>query len=346
MQLSIDEIIQMTGGKLVREGATTESFNGLAALNEASETEVSFLGNEKYYQDYLETKAGVVFVPAEVPEHPAGAAIIEVENPSFAFGEIVKFFNENIVSFRPGVHRTAYISDGVQYDRNKVSIKAGAVVEAGAIIGDGTTIGSGCVVNSGVVIGENCMLHSNVTVRERCVLGDRVVLQPGCVIGSDGFGYELVDGRYVPIDQVGIVLLEDDVEVGANSTIDRARFGKTQIGEGTKIDNLVQIGHNVKVGKHSIIVAQAGVAGSVTVGNYVTLAAQSGSAGHIKIGDKAVLTAKSGALKNLAKGIIYSGWPARPMKEDYKIKAMVNKLPKVLARLKKVEKSLEDKETE
>lgn len=341
MKLTLEDIVSLTGGKLIRSSITHE-MDGMAALDEAGPTEVSFLGNEKYYQDFLDTKAGVVLLPADVPGAPADASLIEVENPSLAFGEIVKHFVKAQSGFAPGVHPAAYVAAGVKFDPEHVSIKAGAVVEAGVTIGNGSVIGCGVVVEAAAVIGENCHLHANCTVRERCVLQDRVILQPGCAIGSDGYGYEVVDGRHMKIDQVGIVVLEEDVEIGANTTIDRARFGKTIIGEGCKIDNQVQIGHNVRMGKHCLIVSQVGISGSTIIGNYVTMAGQAGAAGHLKIGDKATLTGRTGAIKDLEGGVVYMGMPARPMREELKKQANLARLPKLIKEVKELRKKLEE----
>jgi UDP-3-O-[3-hydroxymyristoyl] glucosamine N-acyltransferase len=173
------------------------------------------------------------------------------------------------------------------------------------------------------------------------VLGDRVILQPGAVIGADGFGYEFSAGKHLKIPQVGIVELGDDVEVGANTTIDRARFGKTVIGEGTKIDNLVQIGHNVQIGKHCLVIALTGVAGSAKMGNYVTCAAQVGVAGHLEIGDKAVLAARTGVTSNLAGGVVYLGNPAQPMKQELKILAQQRRLPKLIEEVKELKRRID-----
>jgi UDP-3-O-[3-hydroxymyristoyl] glucosamine N-acyltransferase len=181
------------------------------------------------------------------------------------------------------------------------------------------------------------MIYANCTVREECVIGDRVILQPGCVIGADGYGYELLDGKHVKIDQVGIVELCDDVEVGANTTIDRARFGKTKVGKGTKIDNLTQIAHNVQIGEHTLVVAQVGLAGSSKIGNYVTLAAQSGCVGHINIADKATLAARTVATKDIPTGGgVYMGMPARPMREEMKKMALISRLPALVAEVKRL----------
>lgn len=344
MKLTLEEIVSLTGGTLISSetSQTNHEFQGMASLNDAGALDVSFLGNEKYYQDFLETKAGVVLIPPSIPDFLGDVYLVEVENPTHAFGQIVKFFAEAQLSFVAGVHPTAYVADNVIFDSEKVCIKAGAIVESGVVIGDGTEIGAGAVISHDVVIGENCILHANCTVRERCVIGQRVILQPGCVIGSDGYGFALVNGRHEKIDQVGIVVLEDDVEIGANSTVDRARFGKTIIGEGSKIDNQVQIGHNVRMGKHCLIVSQVGISGSTEVGDYVTMAGQAGTAGHLKIGDKATLTGRTGAIKDLKGGVVYMGMPARPMREELKKQANLARLPKFLAEVKELRRILDE----
>lgn len=329
----------MSAGKIVA-GVGEGEFYGVNSLAEADAREVSFLGNKKYFQDFLETKAGLVFVPAGLPDKPVGPVLIEVENPSHAFGLVVKKMATKLRAFKPGIHPRAYVADSVKVNADKVSIMAGAVIEEGCEIGDGTQICAGAVVSEGVKIGEGSMIGSNVTIREYCEIGNRVSLQPGCVIGSDGYGYELVDGRHVKVDQLGIVILEDDVEIGANTTIDRARFGKTVIGEGTKIDNLVQIAHNVKIGKHCLVVAQTGIAGSTELGNYVTMAAQSGCAGHITIGDQAIILARAGVTKSLPGGQMYQGLPARPAAEERKRQAQLSRVPKLVNEVKELAKKL------
>lgn len=342
MHLTLDDLVSITGGRLVSPVQQNEMlFSGVASLDEAGVDEVSFLGNEKYYQDFLHTSAGVVIIPPNVPEQPAESALIEVENPSRAFGAVVKKLMASQRKFAPGVQDGAHVAEGVQMDTSKVSVKAGAVIETGASIGAGTEIGAGVVVCADAVIGEDCVLYANSTVRERCVLGNNVVLQPGAVIGSDGYGYTLVDGRHETIDQVGIVVLEDDVEIGANTTIDRARFGKTVIGEGTKVDNLVQIAHNVRIGKHCLVVAQCGLAGSTQVGDYVTFAAQSGTSGHVKIHDQAILTARAVAFKDLKGDATYMGMPARPIREEQKKMALQARLPKLVAQVKELQRKLD-----
>lgn len=345
MQLSISEILELTGGKLI-QGEETEQISGVSSLDEADASEISFLGNEKYFADFLATNAAAVFVPAGLPKVPENVALIEVENPSFAFAAVVKALAIRLRKFTPGIHPRAYVADGVKLDPDKVSVKAGAVVEAGCEIGDGSEIGSNAVIYEGSKLGENCLVYANVTVREYCQIGNRVILQPGCVIGSDGYGYELVDGKHSKVDQVGIVILEDDVEVGANTAIDRARFGKTVIGEGTKIDNLVQIAHNVSTEKHCLIVSQTGIAGSTHLGNYVTVAAQVGIAGHLKIGDKAILLARSGVTKTLEGGQMYAGFPARQARKDQIKLAALSKLPNLIKNVRDQQSRLETLESQ
>ncbi|TAE76207.1 MAG: UDP-3-O-(3-hydroxymyristoyl)glucosamine N-acyltransferase [Verrucomicrobia bacterium] len=335
--MKLSELARLVDGDIVR-GELDFLIDGIAALDEAGPSELSFLGNEKYRAQYLNTRAGVVIVPRGVSEGPLGCALIAAENPSYAFGLAVKHFVAAVArSFAPGIHPRAVVDESARFDAAKVRIHAGAVVMAGAEIGDGSEIGPNSVVGEGVRIGRDCLLHANVTVRERCILGDRVILQPGAVIGSDGYGYEVIDGHHVKIDQVGIVEIRDDVEVGANSAIDRARFGRTVIGEGTKIDNLVQVAHNVQLGKHCLLVSQSGIAGSSRTGDYVVVAAQAGVGGHVKIGAKSVLAARAGATADLEGGQTYGGMPARPFMDEQRSRAMVRQLPKLVERIKALE---------
>ncbi len=337
--LTLSELAQWVDGDIVRGGLDL-SLTGMAALDAASPHDVSFLGNEKYYGQFLETKAAAVLVPRGVVAGPEGTALITVENPSLSFAIVVRHFAAATRKFVPGIHPHAFVDPSAVLDPTKVRVQAGAVVLAGATVGDGSDIGPNSVVSDDAVIGKDCRLMANSSVRERCVLGDRVTLQPGAVIGSDGYGYEFSEGRHAKIDQVGIVEIGDDVEVGANSSIDRARFGKTIIGEGTKIDNLVQIGHNVVLGKHCLIVAQVGISGSTRLGDYVTVAGQAGIVGHVTIGDNTTLTARAGVTTSLEGGQIYSGRPAKPFREEMKLRANVRRMPKLLERVKLLERAL------
>jgi UDP-3-O-[3-hydroxymyristoyl] glucosamine N-acyltransferase len=338
--LTLSQLAHLVGGSIVR-GEPDRIFDGIASLNEAGPSEISFLGNEKYRPQFFATRAGVVILPPGYTEGPEGVALVACENPSFAFSQAVSHFTQAFARrFTPGIHPKAVIDDAAVLNPEKVRIHAGAVVMAGAVIGDGTEIFPNSVVGENVKIGQGCLIYSNVTIRERCILGDRVILQPGAVIGSDGYGYEVVQGRHVKIDQVGIVEIQNDVEIGANTTIDRARFGRTVIGEGTKIDNQVQIAHNVRIGKHNLLVAQTGIAGSSSTGDYVIIAAQAGVVGHVHIGDKAILSARTGVNSSLEGGVTYGGAPARPMMEEQRIRVLTKKLPELYQRIKDVEKKL------
>lgn len=335
--LTLSELARLADGDIVR-GGLDSSYSGMAALDAATPGDISFLGNEKYKAQFLATFAGAVLVPRGVTQGPDSTALIAVDNPSLAFAAVVRHFAAAARPFVPGIHPSATVDPSAKLDPEKVSVRPGAVVMADAVVGDGTDIGPNSVIGEDVVIGRDCLIYANVSIRERCVVGDRVILQPGAVIGSDGYGYEFVNGRHLKIDQVGIVELGDDVEIGANSTIDRARFGKTVIGEGTKIDNLVQIGHNVVIGKHCLVIAQTGMAGSSRLGNYVTVAAQSGVAGHVMVDDKAILGSRTGVTTNLKGGVTYLGNPAQPFMDEQKQKALVRRLPKMLEDLKALKK--------
>ena len=337
--LTLSELAQQIDGHILC-GELDLCLTGMATLQDASPGEVSFLGNEKYYPQFLATRASAVIVPAGVPDRPAGCALIEVENPTLAFSTVVGHFAASARNFKPGIHPSAFVDATVLLDPARVCVQPGAVILAGAVIGDGSEIGPNCVIGEEVRIGKDCRIFANVSIRERCLLGDRVILQPGAVIGADGYGYQFSDGRHVKIEQVGIVEIGDDVEIGANTTIDRARFGKTLIAEGTKIDNLVQIGHNVVIGKHCLIISLCGIAGSAHLGDYVTIGGQTGVAGHLKIGDRSMLAARSGVSNSLAGDQVYSGHPAIPIREDMKYSALVRRLPKLVARIKALETKL------
>jgi UDP-3-O-[3-hydroxymyristoyl] glucosamine N-acyltransferase len=235
-----------------------------------------------------------------------------------------------------GIHPSAVVASGAKIGQ-QVGIGPHVVIEDGVKIGDGTLIGAGSYLGRDVRIGSHCVLHPRVYVGERCLLGNRVVLHPGAVVGADGFGYEMKEGRHHKVPQVGYVQIDDDVEIGANTTIDRGRFARTHIGEGAKIDNLVMIAHNCVVGPHSVIVAQSGLSGSTTTGHHVTIAGHVGTVGHIHIGSGAILTAKSGVTKDVPEGQTWRGAPARPIKEQMEMEAHIQQLPQLVKRFKTLE---------
>ena len=340
MNLTLQELVDLVGGKLVR-GQADLGLTGFESLKNARKSDISFLGNPKYFDDLAKTKAGAVIVSQELIDSadvPEDTAVVSSENAVVAFDTVVRNYGAPKMEFCPGIHPSAVVEDGAQVDPAKVEIRANAVIGSGTIIGDGTRIGACATVGQESVIGEHCEIAANVSIREGSRIGNRVIIHGGVVIGGDGFGFEFVDGRHEKVEQLGIVRIEDDVEIGACTAIDRARFGETVIGEGTKIDDHVMIAHNVVIGKHCIIVSQTGIAGSSRVGNYVTLAAQVGIAGHVEIGDKAILGGGTKVISDLEAGGTYFGYPAVPMKEELRSKMHVKRLGGLFARVKKLEK--------
>lgn len=338
--LTLQQLAGLVGGE-IRRGDPTARLTGINSITEAGPGEVTFLGNDRYAPALKTTQAAAVLVAANAEIAAGeGPALIAVANPTLAFSAVVRHFTPAPPPFQPGVHPSAQVAEGVRFDPSRVSIGPCAVVEAEVGIGDGCSIHAGAFVGRGACLGEDCVLHAGSTVRERCVLGSRVVVHSGTVIGSDGFGYEFTGGRHVKIEQVGIVEIGDDVEIGACTTIDRARFGRTVIGEGTKIDNLVQIGHNVRIGRHCVIVSQVGISGSTRLGDFVTVAGQVGIAGHLEIADKVVLLAKAGVTKSLTEPGAYTGFPAKPLLEGRRLLTLPGKIPDILERLKTLEKRL------
>jgi UDP-3-O-[3-hydroxymyristoyl] glucosamine N-acyltransferase len=310
----------------------------VASIGEAESEHVVFLGNAKYLAALRTCRAGAALVPEDFSETVA-VPLVQVRNPSVAFAQLVERFAPRPVERAVGIHPSAVVAADAELGEG-VHVGANAVIEAGARIGAGVVVGALSYVGHEARVGEGSFLHARVTVGDRCVVGRRVILHSGVVLGSDGFGFELVEGRHVKIPQVGIVQVDDDVEIGANTTVDRARFGRTWIQEGTKIDNLVQIAHNVVVGRHCLIVSQVGISGSTRLGNYVTLAGQTGVVGHIEIGDGAVVGAQSGVSKALPGKAMYMGTPAVPAAEYREQVAHVRRLGKLTERVQSLEKRI------
>lgn len=335
MELTVSELAALVGGQFAFDSDGSVCIHGAAALADAGEGQVTFFGNARYLPQARASRASAMLVPADFAEQIKPVAI-RVENPSLAFAQLLEKFAPPAIAFPAGVHPTAVVSPDAVIGE-AVSIQPYVVVEAGAQIGAGSVIGAHGYVGHHAAIGRDCQIAPRVTIGARCVIGSRVIIHSGAVLGSDGFGFELSGGRHVKIPQTGIVQIDDDVEIGANVTIDRARFGRTWIGEGTKIDNLVQVAHNVVIGKHCLLVSQAGISGSTRLGNYVTLAGQVGVVGHIEIGDGAVVAAQSGVSKGLSAGQIVFGTPALPMKESKERLAYLGRLGKLFARVKSLE---------
>jgi UDP-3-O-[3-hydroxymyristoyl] glucosamine N-acyltransferase len=263
-----------------------------------------------------------------------------VADPSRSFELIVETYGFQPAPFEAGVHPSAVVAGSVKFDAAKVSVGPNAVIEAGVELADGVEIGAGCFVGRNARIGSGSKLFANSTVHAECILGSGVILHSSVVIGGDGFGYEFSQGRHRKVRQAGIVQIDNEVEIGAGTTVDRARFGRTWIGEGTKIDNLVQIGHNCIIGKHCIIVSQTGISGSTRLGNYVTMGGQVGVAGHLEICDQAMFFAKSGVTKSIHQPGAYTGFPARPLMEGRKMLSLPAKIPDLLDRVRELEKKI------
>jgi UDP-3-O-[3-hydroxymyristoyl] glucosamine N-acyltransferase len=332
---NVKELAALSGGELV--GDPTLKISGAASLSEAEQGEITFFTDRKYIGWLRKTRASAIFVPPDFAE-PINAAQIRVSNPTKAFEQVVLKFAPKPITFAPGIHPTAIVDPGAQLG-DRVSIQPLAVIEAGAKIGDDTIVGAGSYVGHETVIGSACHIYPHVTIRERIRIGSRVIIHSGAVIGADGFGFEKVDGRHRKLQQLGIVQIDDDVEIGANTTVDRARFGRTWIQQGVKIDNLVQIAHNVVIGKNSVIVAQAGISGSTRVGERVTMAGQVGIVGHVEIADGTIIAAQSGVAKSLPGGVWF-GYPAVPFAQAKQQIAWIHRLGKLFARVKAIEKKL------
>ena len=332
---TLQELATMSGGELAGDPAL--KITGAASLAEATAGEISFFANRKYVGLLRKTRAAAVFVPPDFAE-PIAAAQIRVSNPTKAFEQIVLKLAPKPITFAPGIHPSAVVDSSAQLGE-RVSIQPHAVIEAGAKIGDDTFIGAGSYIGHETVIGPACLIYPRVTIRERSRIGSRVIIHSGAVIGADGFGFEIVDGRQEKIQQLGIVQIDDDVEIGANTTIDRSRFGRTWIQEGAKIDNLVQVAHNVVIGKNTVIAAQTGIAGSVRIGQRVLVGGQAGIIGHIEIGDNTAIGAQSGISKNISGGAWWAS-PAVPLAEAKQQIAWTHRLGKLFARVKEIEKKL------
>ncbi len=331
------EIAGKLGGTC--EGDASRVIRGVAGVREAGEHDITFLANPKYAGLAEKTRAGAILVGRDTALS-AHAALIRVENPDRAFAQAVELFIQTPAPPPPGVHPSAVIGADVQLGQ-QVSIGACCVVESGAVIGDRTVIHPLVHIGQGVRVGKDCLFHPHVSIREFCRIGDRAILHNGAVIGSDGFGYSVdKDGVRTKIPQVGIVVIGDDVEIGANTAVDRARFGKTVIGNGVKIDNLVQIAHNVVIGDHAVIVAQVGISGSTTLGPRAIMAGQSGATGHLEIGAGAVILAKAGATKDVPPGTKIFGFPGEPAEKAAKLRAHLARVPKMREKLAELEQRL------
>ncbi len=331
--MKLKELASMLGGEA--SGDPETEVRGAAGVREAKEGEATYLTDMRLLKECAASKASCVIVKDFVP-HMEKPQIV-IKNPLYAFARLLEYFY--VVPHKPtGISSAACVSPKARIGNN-VSIHSFVSVSDNATVGDNTVLFPGVFVGEDTVIGTQCILYPNVTIREKVHIGDRVIIHAGSVIGADGFGYVQEGGRHHKIPQIGGVIIGDDVEIGANVTVDRATTGSTVIGKGTKIDNLVQIAHNVRIGENCIIVSQVGIAGSTEIGNYVVLGGQVGVADHTKIDDGAMVGAQSGVFGHLPKGI-HSGTPTIPHRDWLRSVSLFAKLPELHRKIKELEEKI------
>jgi UDP-3-O-[3-hydroxymyristoyl] glucosamine N-acyltransferase len=334
---SLAEIAQHVGGKVA--GDATLVVVGPANPEGAEPRHLVFVVEEKYRESVLASRAGAAIAAAPLPDRPT----IVVANPRLAMAKVLALWAP--APPVPGIHPTAWVDPSAELGAG-VSVGPHCAIGAHAKVGDRTVLHAGVVIGDAVTIGTDGLLHARAVIREACVLGDRVIVQPGAVVGSDGYGFVPTGGKHLKVPQIGNVIVGDDVEIGANVTIDRATIGSTQIGQGTKIDNLVHVGHNVHIGENVLLVSQVGISGSSRIGDRSTLAGQVGVAGHLEIGSDSLILARSGITKDVPNRSVVSGFPARPHREELRRLAAVDKLPQLARELRELTQRVEASQAE
>lgn len=339
MQKTLEEIAKFVDGVIVGDPKTVIA--NVSGIKEAKAGDIAFVANSKYFSLIEKTSASAVIVPKDM--NIEGFLGIKVDNSSLAFAKVASLFAGDVTVSFAGIHETAVIDEDVKVAKD-VAIGPYVIIEKGVRIDSGTVIYGGCFIGSNTVIGKDCLIYPNVTIRERIIIGSKVVIHSGTVVGSDGFGFVNVEGVHEKIPQIGTVEICDDVEIGANVTIDRARFDKTVVGRGTKIDNLVQIAHNVRIGENCIIISQVGISGSNIIENNVILAGQAGLAGHLTIGEGAVVASQAGVTNSVAPHTTVSGYPAKLHSHAKRVNACVQRLPGYIKIINELKKRVEDLE--
>ncbi len=344
--MKLSEIAELLGGVLER-GSPNTKITDVAGPYDAGPSDIAFVSEAQYLRAFRNSNAGCVLVAPELAIKdaiPESTAVIRVNEASAAFEKLVDIFACKPPEYKPGVHPSAVVSKKASIDA-AASVGPLCIVSDEASVGAGTTLVGGVFVGRGATIGADCVIHPGVTLREHVAIGDRVIIHPGTVIGSDGFGFKMdKDGKHCKIPQKGKVVVEDDVEIGACVAIDRARFAKTVIGSGTKIDNLVHIAHNVTIGENCLLIAQVGIAGSAHIGRSVILAGQAGVDGHISVGDGARVAGKAGVTADIEPGATVSGYPAWSHMKEKRVRAASRKLPELLKELQKLKERVEQLE--
>lgn len=341
ISFSVAELATIVGAQQIK-GGTAHTVTGIASLKDAGEGDLSFLGSPKYRSDVQTTRASVVLLPLDFEEMPAEDQVFMlVEQPSAALALVCARIEQALwPKPEPGIHPSAIVSPSAKVEPS-ASIGPLCVIEDGASIGAGTHLQAQVFVGREAVVAADCWLAAGVHIASSCQIGERVRIHGGVIVGSDGFGYEVVEGKHTKIPQVGIVEVQADVEIGANATLDRARFSKTVIGQGTKIDNQVQIAHNVIVGQHCILCAQVGIAGSTELENYVVLGGQVGVAGHLSIAQGVQVGGKGGIAGSLKEAGVYMGNPAMPYQLERRIIVLQRRLPDLFKKVDGIAKELE-----
>lgn len=334
--MKLSDIAGRLNGEVQGDG--TVEITGLSALDDATDGDLSFLANPRYAAAVSTTKASAVLVGADW-EGESAAAIVRVANADRAFAQAAELLGPDPIRFEPGVHPSACIAESVQLGEG-VHVGPHCVIAEHVSIGDRTVLMAGCYIGHRSAVGADAFFYPNVTVRENSLIGERVIVHAGSVIGSDGFGYIRVKGAWQKVPQIGRVVLGDDVEIGANVTIDRARFGDTVIAKGSKIDNLVQVAHNVRIGEHTAVAAQVGISGSTRIGSGVQLGGQAGLAGHLEVGDGAIVGAQAGVTKDVESGTFVSGYPAMPHATARKMHAHMMRIPVLKKQLSEMKERL------
>jgi len=339
MEIKLSEAADLIGGKII--GNSELTIKNIAKIEEALEGDLTFLYNPAYEKFLLTTKASVVIIKPEFQKSRNDLTYIEVQNPNTAFLKIINTY------FKPefklnGIDKTAFVDSSAQIGKN-VALGKNVVISAGCKIGDNTKIYHNTVILENVEIGNDTLIFQNVSIRENCKIGNRNIIHSGTVIGSDGFGFAPdASGKYTKIPQIGDVIIEDDVELGSNVSVDRASVGSTIIKQGTKIDNLVQVAHNVVIGENTVISAQTGISGSTKIGKNCILAGQTGIVGHIQIADKVIVAAQSGVSKSLTKPGTYLGSPAKEHKTFLVQEVHLRNLPNYADKIKELEKKVKE----
>ncbi len=335
--MKLMDLAKQLGARL--EGDGQKTITSIASLREAGPENISFLADARHAEQMERTQAGAVVVATDY-QGSCRPALLYVENVNEALEKLLLSFAPEPDVPAAGIHPSAQVAPDAQVGQ-QAAIGPNVVIGTGTQIGSHTVISAGCVIGRNVQIGSHCFLGPNVVVNWGCVLGSHVLIHGNSTIGTDGFGYRLVNGKHRKVPHIGIVVIEDEVEIGANACVDRAKFGQTLIGRGTKIDNLVQIAHNVKIGENCIIVSQTGIAGSTELGKYVVLGGQCGIRDNIKIGDGVMAAAITGVDRDIEPGAKIVGFPARPFREFFREFSFIQKLPEMAKEIKALRKDID-----